>query len=170
MKKIMFLFILAVAACMNVSGQSKVDRFINRVDRTIHNIDRFEKSMQRLGRAVGIKDRRGRCVEKYDYKTAITSEYRYKKLSMVRCDNVWLEVYDDRVSVYFATPNGWVLEEIIYRNQFGEFIITDAVCGPRRDVTIRIENSRQRTAIRFWHRNVLIKGFYEKTYFKSPWK
>ena len=100
MKKIIFLFILAVAACMNVSGQDKVDRILNSVNKTIHDIERTERAFRDLGRAVGIKSRRDKAYSEYDYKTNITTEYRRRVLSSVYCNNVWIEVYDERVEVY----------------------------------------------------------------------
>ena len=171
MKKIVFLFMLAVAACMNVLGQNKVDRILNSVNQTIYKIERTEKAFKDLGRAVGIKSRRDKAYSEYDYKTNITAEYRLRILSSVYCNNVWVEVYENRVAVYLVKNGHWVLDKIIYRNDFGEYWITDkAVCGNYRDVRLHIMVNRERTMIWFWHGRDVIKGFTVQTHFKSPWK
>ena len=171
MKKIVFLFILAVAACMNVSGQDKVDRILNSVNQTIYNIERTERAFKDLGRAVGIKSRRDKAYSEYDYKTNITTEYRSRVLSSVYCDNVWVEVYDDRVAVYLVQNRNWVLDQIIYRNAFGEYWVTNkAVCGNYRNVKVHIMVNRERTMIWFWHGSDVIKAFTVQTHFKSSWK
>ena len=171
MKKILLSVILAVAACVNVSGQGKVDRFVYGIERTITNIERTEKAFKRLGRAVGLDDRRGKVSSQYDYQTGIVTEYRYRELTSIQCTNVWMEVYPDRVAIYFPQDGQWVLDQIIYRNEFGTYMVTSgALCGNYRNIKIQVTVNRERTMIWFWHGEKTIKGFTVKTEYRSPWK
>ena len=171
MKKILLSLILAVSACVSVSGQSKVDRFVNGVERTVTNIERTERAFKRLGRAVGLDARRGKMTSQYDYQTGIVTEYRGHELSSILCTNVWMEVYPDRVAVYFPQNGQWVLDQIIYRNEFGTYMVTSgALCGNYRNIKIQVTVNRERTMIWFWHGEKTIKGFTVKTEYRSPWK
>lgn len=160
MKKILlFIVVLAAAACTTLSAQNKVDRFFNKVDRTMAEMDRVEKSMKNLERAVGIKERRGHRTTKRDYQLGITAEYRGGVLSSVYCDNVWVEVYENHVSVYELSRNEWRCSRFIPRDTYGEFSVGGAVCGARKNVVIKITNNRERTMIWFWWNDKMIKGF-----------
>ena len=160
MKKIILLFVLAAAACTNLGAQNKLDRFFNKVDRTMAEMDRVEKSMKNLERAVGIKERRGYRKTQRDYQTGITTEYRGGVVSSIYCSNVWVEIYENHVSVYELTRNGqWRSSRFIPRDQYGEFSVCGAICGVRENVTIKITNNRERTMIWFWWGDKVIKGF-----------
>lgn len=170
MKKILLLIVvLAAVACTTLSAQ-KVERFFNKVDRTMAEIDRVEKSMQNLQRAVGIKERRGSIKTKRDYQAGITAEYRGGVLSSVYCANVWVEVYEDFVSVYELDGRQWRSSRYIPRDQYGEFSVFGAVCGARENVVIKITNNRERTMIWFWHGDKVIKGFTVRASYRQSHK
>lgn len=167
MRQLFILFLVfAVAACTNSSAQSRVDHFVNKVDRTMSEINRVEKAYQEFGRAIGIKERRGKPKKNYDYHTGVTSETRNGKITSIYCKNVWVEVFDNYISAYQLTSQGWKGIGFIYRDNFGEHVISkSAICGPRENVVVKIINNRERTMVWFWQNDNLIKGFTIRTHF-----
>ena len=162
MKKLLLLMLIWVAAaCTTISAQSKLDRFLYRVDRACAEYDRAEKAARDVRRAVRYNPRSQSPYRKQSYPLNITEVYRRNQLALVSCDNCKIEIHESFVSVYILSASGhWNCNSYLPRDRYGTFVVATGVqCGIRGDVTVKIMNNRERTMIWFWQGDTLIKGY-----------